>query len=332
MAELLTHSRMVSAKTCLKKHYYRYELGLQKDRPSQPLRMGSAVHKGLETGKLPPKPDCPDWAEDHEWDIEWVKVYELLKGYWHYWHDDRVTYIKREMKFELPINNPETGHPTPSFKKAGIIDAIGEMDGTLYLVEHKTTSDTLDEDSDYWKRLRLDQQISHYMIAARELGYPVASVFYDVIKKPTIRPRQIPEEDELGKIVLDACGDRVFKKNGDPRATGDKAKGYVLQSRVETAEEYGARLSADIDERPEFYFARQEIPRLESDLDEFRSELWEQQKLLSLCRLKGYWYRNTAACTSPYRCEYFDICRFGGEGVPEGYILGDKHPELREEE
>ena len=32
---LLTHSRMVSAKTCLRKHYYAYELGLRRDTDGQ---------------------------------------------------------------------------------------------------------------------------------------------------------------------------------------------------------------------------------------------------------------------------------------------------------
>jgi hypothetical protein len=147
--------------------------------------------------------------------------------------------------------------------------------------------------------LRLDQQISLYVIAARELGYDVATVLYDVIRKPSIAP----------KIV--------------DRKT----------ARRETADEFGDRLTEDISTRPDFYFARKEIPRLEADLEEFRAEVWQQQLMLRNCQKTGHWYRNTNACLHPYRCSYTDIC-FQGINLTNGTIpigfkkLASVHPEL----
>ena len=53
----LTNSRKNSAQTCLRKHYYAYELGIRKYVEDQPLRFGSAVHVGLDHWKRGATPD-----------------------------------------------------------------------------------------------------------------------------------------------------------------------------------------------------------------------------------------------------------------------------------
>lgn len=68
----------------------------------------------------------------------------------------------------------------------GKIDAICE-DGTP--IEHKTTSDTIDEK--YINRLQWDDQVTNYLLAlSLERGQIVNRVIYTVIKKPTIRQKQ----------------------------------------------------------------------------------------------------------------------------------------------
>lgn len=68
----------------------------------------------------------------------------------------------------------------------GKIDAITE-DGTP--IEHKTTSDTIDEK--YINRLNWDDQVTNYLLAlSLEQGKIVNKVIYTVIKKPTIRQKQ----------------------------------------------------------------------------------------------------------------------------------------------
>lgn len=308
--ELLTNSRMSCMKTCLRKAYYRYELGIGRDRDSQPLRMGQAVHVGLDVRGQGGSVDeailkattgyllIPEWAEPEEWEVERQIVARLISGYYWRYENDEFQIVATEQAFELPLLNPETNSPTPNFRIAGVIDKIVELpDGRLAVLESKTTSDSLDSDSDYWPRLRLDQQISLYMLAARALGYDVQTVLYDVIRKPGIRPK-------------------------------------LVKGVRETSEEFGDRLTEDIGTRPQFYFARREIARLEADLDEFRWELWQQQKLLRECQLRGHWFRNSSACTSPYPCEFQKICFTGihlnqGDRPPEGFVkLVDVHPEL----
>jgi len=354
MMELLTNSRMSSAKTCLRKHYYEYELCIQKDRESQPLRIGSAVHDGLDLLATENSIDVvahhiralyavlPAWIQTEDdtddWYTECETVIGLLTGYqWYYSDSQDIRVIVSEQEFNIPLRNPDTGAPSTIWRLAGKIDKIVEYKGIPAIMEHKTTGEDLSPDSDYWKRLLIDQQISLYMITARELGHAVTTIVYDVIRKPLIRRLSIPVMDKDGKkIVLDKDGQRVLNKKGEPYQAGNAANGWTMQSRLQSPDEYRERLIADIMQRPEWYFARQEIPRLDADIQEFAVELWQQQKQLSDCKRMGRWFRNTNACLHPYRCEFFEICSNGIDPsvtLPDGYIQkACKHPELKGEQ
>lgn len=357
-SNLLTHSRMSCFKQCPRKHYYRYEIGLRKSDDAKPLRMGSAVHLGLDMRAqgfsidetvdtaVAGYAEVPAWAAHdeqkvHEWLVERATVDSLLRGYFWYWENAQIPpelhvaeIVESEKSFDLPIRNPETGAASTVFRVGGKRDKIVKLgDGRLAVMEHKTTGDDIGPESDYWKRLRLDQQISLYVVAAREQGHDVATVLYDVIRKPSISPRQIPMLDADGfKIVLDHAGQRVMTKDGKkPRESADTAQGWTLQTRVESPDEFGKRLMLDIADRPEFYYQRREIPRLESDLEEFRHELWQQQQAIRESGRNRRHFRNTAACISPFRCEYLDMC--GGsidlDNVPAGFaFVTELHPEL----
>lgn len=92
----------------------------------------------------------------------------------------------------------------------GKIDAISD-DGTP--IEHKTTSDTIDEK--YIYRLNWDDQVTNYLLAlSLERKQIINKVIYTVIKKPTIRQKQNEtieeylarcvawyEEDTAGKVA-----------------------------------------------------------------------------------------------------------------------------------
>lgn len=365
--EKLTNSRIRKAQRCLRAHALAYELGLRPDTDAKPLRMGRATHDGLDLhrqgksngeaidGALAGYDQCmpPGMSDERTfaWLIERETVLQLLNGYFWRWAemDKGMQVLATELAFELPIINPATGGRTNNFVVAGKIDLIAILsDGREAVIESKTTSDDLDPGSDFWKRLRIDSQISIYFSAAPTFGYGPETVLYDGIRKPTIKPRQIPILDDDGKkIVLDAAGDRVTKVNirksdgcpgkghGDPIQGANKEKGWTLQTRLETPEEFGERLRIDIGKRPDFYYARREIPRLEADLVESQFEVWQMQKLLRDCQRNDRWPRNTGACIGFGKCPYFDLCTNGfdinsGE-VPDGFVkLTDVHPELQQ--
>jgi len=355
---LLTHSRRSCLAACPRKHYYRYELGVRRGGDAKPLRRGSAVHKGLEklatalVGEDWMEPaleaygTLPAWANTDDAVLDWMgeaeTVKQMLLGYANHHGQSGGREIKKyiavELPFELPIVNPDTGKPSRLFKVAGKIDGIVELaDGRLAVLEHKTASDDLSPGSVYWQRLDIDSQISLYYIAARSMGYDVQTVLYDVLKTPELSPSQVPLVDAEGiKIVHDANGQRVRTKDGKKwRETGDSELGYIRQCRPETMQEFGARLATDIASRPDYYYQRREIPRLESDLDEFRRELWAGQEELRTRQKEKRWSRTTAACVSySTPCEYLSICRNGIDPAnpPSGFTRVEHlHPELKGE-
>jgi hypothetical protein len=358
-SNVLTGSRIGCFQTCPRKEFYSYGLGIRREVSAHYFRTGNAVHSGLDMRAKGHSQDeaiaaatstyeqLPTWAttdeQKHEWAIEREIVARLLSGYFWYWEHDGVRpdlrvdqIIETEGPFEIAIRNPETGRASTSFNFAGKRDKIVKLgDGRLAVMEHKTTGDDIGVESDYWRRLRIDSQISGYMLAAKTQGHDVQTVLYDVIRKPTIAPKQIPLLDEQAlKIVVDqATGERMLKSNikkdgtpgaghGEPYQAGNAEKGWILLTRVETPEEFGNRLTDDIAQRPEFYFARQEIPRLEADLDEFSTQLWQIQQQMRESYQKGRHFRNTSACIGKGRCEFLDLCHQGidlSQGIPAGF-------------
>lgn len=345
MKELLTHSRQDSFKTCRRKHWYSYELGLRPIDDAKALRMGSAFHAGLQQlgNGIDLATTCdivreayaerPEAFDERDWDLECETVLRLVCAYDWRWQTMSLDYVAVELPFEIPLINPKTGRKSPLFNVAGKIDAIVRMeDGRLAVKESKLIGEDISQDSTLWRRMRIDHQVTLYMLAARSMGYDIQAVLYDVGRKPTISPTDVPILDELGaKIVLDGYGIRVRTEAGKYRQTGDKEKGYVLQTRPMTVEEWGEKLSADIGDRPDYYFARHEIPRLADDLAEYESELWDIAQQIRDAQKNKRWYRTVNKNTCQY-CPYFEPCsqRVDVSGqLPVGFeFVYDRHPEL----
>lgn len=370
--DILTHSREQSYKRCPQEHFLAYELGIRPDDAAKPLRMGGAYHIGLEARSADKTLDeatllataqyevLPKWATTdelvHEWMIERETVAMLLAGYYWRWSEadapgstdplGMAETISNEQVFTVPIVNPDTMKTTQSFRSGGKMDQVVRLtDGRTALKENKTCSEDLAPESDYWKRLRIDQQISNYYVASALMNKPVDTVLYDATRKPLIGPLTIPVlDDQDRKIVLDAEGKRCLKENilktgkpgkghGDPYESGNAEKGWVLQSRLQTPKEYSKRLLNDIYERPDFYYRRMEIPRLEKDLEDCRYEKWQLQQQLRDSQRLGRWFRNTNSCRSYLgTCRYFEICTNGidvTKETPKGFVrVANIHPEL----
>lgn len=312
MSNLLTNSRLACFRSCPRRHEIAYELGIRPDVDGLPLRIGSAFHAALEARDKGQDPEAAigDRLQDP---FDLAMVAAMFSGYCARWVLNDFEPVAAELPFDMPLVNPATGAASSVWRMAGKIDRIVRLpDGRLALQEYKTTSRDFSPGADYWVRLHLDSQLSTYVIAARAMGYAVETVIYDVTRRPSQRPlKATPEES------------RKYTKTGALYA--------AQRERDEAPDEYAARVAADMAERPEHYFARIEIARLDQDLADCARDIWIQQQTLRAAQRSGTWYRNPGACFEPHPCTYIGICgsRDLATNTPSGFVrVPDVHPEL----
>jgi len=344
--ESVTVSEIGTFLSCARKYFYRYVALLSSASPSDALRFGTAWHAAMEarTGGADYETALNTALTVKGNDVSGLLAAHLaglLAGYYaHYgtFADDQTV---AQLYSEVPFTMRLAG--TSRFAASGKIDGLGvDRDGLYLLNEYKTCGEDIGEGADYWARLRFNWQLLQYIDAARRNGWNVRRVIYDVTRKPTIRPlSNVPTLDADGlRQVVDADGQRVYKSDGTPIQTARKDKGESVLSAPETLEAYTQRLFVETRENPGFYFARREVPVLDSDIEDMsRTRLTFCKILLSLRALskkcvhaEDAWMRNVTAmsCRS---CEYSGICLNGhileGGEVPNGMRRREcKHEEL----
>lgn len=320
--QLLTNSRRNSFGTCHRKHQYEYEMCLRPVSDGSALRVGTLTHACLEhwwaLASGTPAERIVEIESTLQAHLEsGMDAYEvalvrgMMIGYEKRWDGvNEIQTLAIEVQYTAPLMNPETGAPSRTFELAGKLDVLAVIDGRTVIVEHKTTSEDIGADARYWTKLSIDGQVSGYYIGAQALGYAVDGCVYDVIRKPGLRPSQIPELDENGlKIVMDANGNRVMNKDGKTfRQTASTADGFVVQSRLETPDEYSTRVAADVVGNNEKYFGRREVPRLDSDLMEYLEDMWATAREIADAQRTTRWPRNPRSCDIYAGCPYFDVC------------------------
>ena len=185
---------------------------------------------------------------------------------------------------------------------AGKLDAIlrRRADGVVMFVEHKTSGADLSLGSTYWARLRMDPQVSIYFAGARELGHDPHACIYDVIVRPDLRPlKATPVE---------------LRKYTKPTAKEPVSRLYANQrENDETIDEFRARLAAAVVAAPETYFARAEIVRLESEIEESQRDVEELALQIRQGPITGVAARNPNACFLYGRtCSFLGACGKAG--------------------
>lgn len=337
----LTASSMSCALRCPRRYWYDNVLGLKEARPSEALRIGTAVHgggearaKGLDFGGQ--YAAALEGGALDEWTA--AKVFGILGAYDRTYgevEDRDCAAMEPEVEFADPIDGSRT------FVQRGKVDGLAALrDGRRVVWERKTTSDDLSDTSGYWDRLRFNVQLLAYAEWVRRATGELPVCVYDVIRKPLLQPKaNVPEADADGvPIVLDAQGNRCVKRDGTPKRTADAAKGERVAGHPETPDEYGARILEAMSSEPSRYFARREVAVTEDMLAEFRRER------LGVCRMLLHFaaearrserpeYAWPRAC-NPDNCR---ACPFAGfclnrvpvdaEHVPDGFRIA-LHEEL----
>lgn len=343
---LLTASRLKCARGCKREHHIKYNLGYRPVFESEDLFFGTLIHLGLEAWWLAVKAGKPEaaWLSDAFTAVRGVKcdAYDLVRaeamlmGYDARWAAEVADYevLAVEVQFRADVVNPETGHPSKTWQLGGKLDVLvrDRRDGRVRFVEHKTSSEDLSPGSVYWRKLRMDGQVSVYFDGIAALGHEAVGCIYDVLGKPAQRPGQVPVLDEHGnKVVHDASGERVRTKQGKWRQTGDTELGFTLQTRPETPDEYRLRVAEAIAGNVDRFFGRVEVVRLEADLQDARFDVWAMGRELRENELASRAQRNPDACERYGRmCPYFEVCT-GAASLddPRLFLRTDQvHPEL----
>lgn len=312
---LVTNSAMSCYRRCPREYFYSYVQGYRAVQDQEALRIGTLVHAGLELWwkRYPLAAVLFQATQGAADEYEAAKIRVMLRGYDARWAGDCGNYVVRgvEQEFRAPLRNPETGAASRTFELGGKVDVLLDRG----IVEHKTAGVEIGVGSVYWQKLALNSQVSTYYEGARSLGVEPAVCVYDVLRKPALRPSQVPLVDDSGfKIVLDANGERVYckvvgKAGPKPRETGDSKLGYVLQTRLETPEEYEERLTEEVANNPAAYYQRGDIVRLENEEREYAQDVWQlTQAMREAERLNAY-VRNTDACERyGSMCSFWPVC------------------------
>ena len=307
---LITNSECTTFRRCNREHHIAYTLNVRPVAKDAPLRFGTGIHASLERGY-----DVGNFSalrDDYADEYEYQMADAMLAGYAARWVNDGLTALAVESQFSTPLINPATGHASTKYELGGKLDAIVRDErGDVWVLEHKTSSQDITPGSTYWARLRLDSQVSMYMVGARALGYEPRGVIYDVLGKPLQRPSDVACVDDDGiKIVRDRAGQRVRTKDGKKwRQTGDTESGYVLQTRPETPLEYGDRIRIIIAADPDAYYQRGTVVRLAEEEREAAADTWQIAARIRESRNTGIAPRNPDACVRYSRlCPYWAVC------------------------
>ncbi len=226
----------------------------------------------------------------------------LMRGYDRRWADTPYLVDEVEALVESDLWNPETGRKSRTFRLAGKLDVTAWLNGRRVIVDHKTASDDIgDPNSPYWRQLIVEAQPSHYSLLEWLNGRKVDDVVWDVVKKPAIRPKDVAKKDQ--EVTLRTGYYFGHKLSAD-------ALGYLRAAGREDFEMYEARLAQDCGElRPEWYFQRRSVLRLDSAISEYATELWDNAQEVMHARNTGRHARNHKAClykNSP--CKFLGIC------------------------
>ena len=128
------------------------------------------------------------------------------------------------------------------------------------------------------------------MAGARSLGFDVEDFIYDVVRKVQLRPKKATPTEA-----------RKYTAKGLLHATQRETD--------ETPEEFRERVRADIAEKPEKYFARGPIVRLEHDEAEHAGDVWMTAAMMREAKNAKRFPRSPNACERFHKfCSFFDVC------------------------
>lgn len=336
--KLLTASRLKLARECAQKERLTYRDGWRPAREGEALQFGTLMHSALEhwwttRGDLDGAEAVLDASLSADMDLfEFQKAKAILRGYDARWKGDLELYdvLQVEAEFRAPLINPETMHPSRTWRVGGKIDAIlrRRADGKVVVREFKTTSEEIaTDDESYWLKLAMDSQISFYVLGAESLGFVPDETMYDVVKKPGLRPLMATPEEKR----------RYTIEKRDKAGNVTKPSQLYASDRDtdETVDEYGARIAEELAAAPERHFRRREIQRLESQIEDALFDFWQATQTMTASHRAPRAVRNSDACFKwGSQCAFWSVCALGSDPANLAHLrrVSNPHPELSQTE
>jgi hypothetical protein len=333
---ILTQSSLTCFRRCPREYYFRYVELIKPRRKAEALRFGSLFHSALNAWWLPDDVrtsrapsglsssarlflavDAIQRGEETDpFDI--AKAHALLIGYTARWGDEKYKTIAVEKRFEMQVDEclartGACGCPKCEPENEGLGNLRGSIDAIVarklprdrtdiirtevYNVEHKTTSADISPGSDYWRHvIALDAQVSTYNAATKAMGYDICGTIYDVIRKPEMIPLKATPED-MRKYTKPTKAEPVPRLYANQRETD------------ETPDEYRDRIIKDIEARPNWYFARHTIVRLDRDDEEHARDVVQTAEMIRFAEERSAWPRSPNACERYRRyCDFHPVC------------------------
>lgn len=340
---VITNSRMKKFNACRRLHHYEYVLGYRSTVDREAAEFGTIFHHGLEAWFLA-------FAQGRELlaleeaqaaivkagraaetfdEASAVKAELLMLGYHARWSGLMAEYevIGVEVEFAAPLPTPAGAKRARGLKVAGKLDVLlrKRSDGTVWIVEHKTTVADLAPGSTYWQRLRMDTQVSVYFEGAAILGHPPTGCLYDVISKPQQRPLKATPVEQR----------KYTKEKRAKDGTLIEASRLYANCRAEdeTMEQFKERMAQEIASAPESYFQRSEVVRLESELEESRRDTYDTAMMIRETKRADRAPRNPDACFLYNRpCDFYEVCSGTAtlDDASKFKRLEHVHPELED--
>lgn len=285
----LSHSAIALYLMCRRKYW------LERIQRIEPLKKPHYLHAGNIVGSFLeawyqglPNPeriidqqvkaiDTSLWSseEQHKFKIVVAGLRGITEVYPDYYADDLKNY--RKIMCERDITIPLTEHVNYN----GKIDVLmQDAAGDWWVLETKTAAMST-VDANYLDRVRVDWQVTGYLVLAEELlGIRPRGVLYNVIKKPAIRLKKGESHEAFAQRVYEE-----YTRNA-------KDKQYFV--------------------REEVIIGRPQINQWRKEMSFVCEEIWQAHQ-----DAKAIWPMNTGACIEKYgACKYFELCVSGGTVNP----------------
>lgn len=175
MTQHISPSRIATLNHCARQHHYKYTLGLKKKGPETvPQSRGKAIHTAIENmyeGNPVPRMQQEEqtWSGDYNAAVDAYGLFSML-------NDRALKTVATELKFDVPLEE------FPGWTLRGIIDHVAEIDGELWVGDHKSLSRKWPIEQ---TGLNLQHKIYEMVVPDLFEGRKAAGSFYNFIQLGT---------------------------------------------------------------------------------------------------------------------------------------------------